>query len=213
MIIVIIFTFLLDKMKLKGNMEKRSLNTRRVRMNEQHTPAAGSTQGALATVGISDVKTLLILLESTPDASITLTALDALIRAAEAGGVKQRTALLNAGTTRILFKLLTRAEAAAAASAGSLAVGAVSQAQHAAAAAAATALKKAAVTCFAAISEVPDVHADMKLRDPVVLGLLRLLEARDEVYEVKDEAAFALANCAVDCMYLSFISNFLSYTF
>jgi hypothetical protein len=129
---------------------------------------------SLCQVGINDIKTLLILLSS-PDQAITLTSLESLTKHAEISS-KNRLSLLNAGITPILFSLIKKSDNPTL-----------------------LPVRKASVACFAATSEVAEAHADMKLRVPVIEGLVRLLEGKDEAIEVKDEAAFALANCAKDC--------------
>lgn len=123
----------------------------------------------MATIGISDIKTLLLLLES-PEASITLTALDSLTKYAEQSQ-KNRINLLNSDIVRILFKKLTSANPD---------------------------IKRASIACLAASTEVAEAHADMKQKN-VIEGLLKLL-GPDEPVEVHDEAAFALANCSKDCL-------------
>lgn len=138
---------------------------------------ANAGQANMATIGINDIKTLLILLSS-PDQAITLTSLESLCRHAEAG-LKNRMTLLNAGITEILFSLIEKFGGAPG-----------------------LPIRKAAIACFAATSEVGEVHADMKLRVPVIEGLVRLLNGKEEPIEVKDEAAFALANCSADCIQL-----------
>jgi len=124
---------------------------------------------SVATIGVSDIRTLLILLES-PEPAITLTALDSLTKYAEQAQ-KNRVNLLNSDITRILFKRIT------------------AQPTN-------PDIKRASIACFAASTEVLEAHADMKRKD-VIEGLIRLL-GPDESVEVHDEAAFALANCAKD---------------
>jgi hypothetical protein len=135
---------------------------------------ADNSSQSMATIGINDIKTLLILLSS-PDQAITLTSLESLTKHAEVSS-KNRNSLLNAGITPILFSLIKKSEGTAL-----------------------LPIRKASIACFAATSEVSEAHSDMKLRVPVIEGLVMLLEGKDESIEVKDEAAFALSNCAKDC--------------
>ena len=57
-------------------------------------------------------------------------------------------------------------------------------------------VKKSAVSCLAAITELSDVHQDMRRKD-LMEALIRTISA-EEVFEIQDEAAFAIANLAKD---------------
>ncbi|KAJ3275049.1 Armadillo repeat-containing protein 3 [Terramyces sp. JEL0728] len=57
-------------------------------------------------------------------------------------------------------------------------------------------IKKGAVTCIAAITEVAEIHVDMKRKD-LLEALVLVLNHEDSV-EILDEAAFAIANVSKD---------------
>ncbi|KAJ3050913.1 Armadillo repeat-containing protein 3 [Rhizophlyctis rosea] len=117
--------------------------------------------------GVTDVRTLILLLAS-PESSICVGALEALTKYAE-GASRHRTQLLQLKILKPVLDLT-----------GSKDPG----------------IKKAAVACLAATSELNDFHPDM--RKPELLSALINLLAPEEAPEVQEEAAFAIANLARD---------------
>ncbi|KAJ3225680.1 Armadillo repeat-containing protein 3 [Clydaea vesicula] len=134
--------------------------------------------------GVNDIRTLLLLVES-PEHSVAITALESLTKYADIAS-KHRLQLLNFEIMNILLRLINSKELN---------------------------LKKAAVSCLAATTEISkvknfnndylnrctlldDIHPDMR-RKEVIEGIIALLNT-EEAAEVIDEAAFALANCAKD---------------
>ncbi|KAJ3162947.1 Armadillo repeat-containing protein 3, partial [Irineochytrium annulatum] len=118
-------------------------------------------------VGIADVRTLILLLGS-PEQNICVGAIEALTKHAEVAS-KHRVQLLNLGIIRPLLDLSSSKE---------------------------NALKKAAVACIAACTELSEIHPEMRKKE--LIEALILLLGPEEPVEVQDEAAFSLASLAKD---------------
>nr|KAJ3422314.1 Armadillo repeat-containing protein 3 [Polyrhizophydium stewartii] len=135
--------------------------------------AAAANSAAAATVceptqiGVADVRTLILLLAS-PEPSVCAVAIDALTKYADVA-VKHRMQLLNLNVVRPLMELTLSRDAA---------------------------VKKAAVACLAAVTEMNETHQDMRRRD--LMEVLITTLSREDSVEIQDEAAFALANLAKD---------------
>ncbi|KAL2916491.1 hypothetical protein HK105_203924 [Polyrhizophydium stewartii] len=118
-------------------------------------------------IGVADVRTLILLLAS-PEPSVCAVAIDALTKYADVA-VKHRMQLLNLNVVRPLMELTLSRDAA---------------------------VKKAAVACLAAVTEMNETHQDMRRRD--LMEVLITTLSREDSVEIQDEAAFALANLAKD---------------
>ncbi|KAH6571600.1 hypothetical protein BASA60_007072 [Batrachochytrium salamandrivorans] len=129
--------------------------------------SSASTLCDLTQIGVSDIHTLILLLSS-PEPSVCTTAIDGLTKYADSA-ILHRTQLLNLGIVKPLIDL-TRSKD--------------------------TAVKRASVTCLAAITEQNETHQDMRRRELVYVLIDAL--SNDDSVEVQDEAAFALANLAKD---------------
>ncbi|KAJ3257929.1 Armadillo repeat-containing protein 3 [Boothiomyces macroporosus] len=116
---------------------------------------------------ITDVRTLILLLNSA-EPTVLISALDGISKFAEIAA-KNRTLLLNLGIIKPLIDLSRQKDKL---------------------------IKKAAVVCIAAATEVADIHPDMKRRD-LLEALVLVLNHEDNV-EILDEAAFAIANVSKD---------------
>ncbi|KAJ3109817.1 Armadillo repeat-containing protein 3 [Phlyctochytrium planicorne] len=116
---------------------------------------------------VSDTRTLIVLLGS-PEIPICVAAIEALTKYAE-GSSKHRTQLLNLGMIKSLMALSSSKEIQ---------------------------IKKAAVACIAACTELSELHPEMRRKD--LIDTLILLTVPEEAPEVQDEAAFALASMAKD---------------
>ncbi|KAJ3414205.1 Eukaryotic translation initiation factor 2B, subunit 4 delta, 67kDa [Chytridiales sp. JEL 0842] len=119
------------------------------------------------TFAISDVRTLILLLQS-PESSICVAAIEAITKFAE-GSSRHRTQILNLGLLKSLLALTSSKDAA---------------------------IKKASVACIAASTELAELHPEMRKKE--LIDTLISLLSPEEVPEVQDEAAFALANLAKD---------------
>ncbi|KAJ3018681.1 UNVERIFIED_CONTAM: hypothetical protein HDU68_011024 [Siphonaria sp. JEL0065] len=120
-----------------------------------------------ANFAITDTRTLIILLQ-TPDPPTCVQALEALTKFAEHNS-KRRVQLLNLNIMKPLLSLTTSKEVS---------------------------IKKAAVACIAASTELAEIHPEMRRKD--LLETIVTLLAVEEPPEVQDEAAFAVANLAKD---------------
>ena len=110
----------------------------------------------------------LLLLTTSPETQVASSALDSLTRFADLNS-KNRLFLLNSNLVNALLPLLISKDLS---------------------------IKKSSIACIAAATQVSEVHSDMKRID--LIQILISLISIDEPPEVADEAAFALANCAVD---------------
>ncbi|KNC96000.1 uncharacterized protein SPPG_08599 [Spizellomyces punctatus DAOM BR117] len=129
---------------------------------------AEQTMCDAASFGVSDVRTLILLLDS-PEQLVCVGALDALAKYAEAAS-KHRIQLLSLNILNPLIDLCKSTDPL---------------------------VKKSAVACLAASTELTtDFHPELRRRDVMIL-LISLL-GPDQPPEVQDEAAFALANLARD---------------
>ncbi|KAJ3331022.1 Eukaryotic translation initiation factor 2B, subunit 4 delta, 67kDa [Blyttiomyces sp. JEL0837] len=135
--------------------------------NLEREKREGAMQCDPTTFIITDVRTLILLLAS-PDPPTCIAATEALTKIAEVASAK-RVQLLNLNILKPLMGLTSSKE-----------VG----------------IKKAAVACIAAVTELNELHPDMRKKELIdtLIGLLAL----EEPPEVQDEAAFALANLAKD---------------